>query len=91
MAIDVELPYREDAQEIQNAAEYSEVSPINTVEAFLVNHGTIPLELPFELYDTHVCMAYEYSECALLEPIESGEDLGGILIAENEEEEISVD
>lgn len=86
---EVELPYIAGAPEVDGAVEYSVNKPINTVESFLINHGVIPMELPFELYDTHICMAYEYSDCQLLEPIDSNKDLGGILIAQNEEEQIN--
>lgn len=86
MANDPTLPYIPDAVEVQQAIEYSNLDMIQPMDGIVVNQGTIMMEIPFENYDTHVEMCYEYSDCQLLEPQDSS-DLFGILICENLEEE----
>ena len=88
MADNPTLPYMPDVTDIQQAIEYSNVEIIRNVDGMVINQGTITMELPFDSYDTHVEMCYEYSDCQLLEP-QNGDDLYGILICENLEEELT--
>ena len=86
MADNPTLPYIPDATEVQQAIEYSTVDIFQPTDGIVVNQGTMMMEIPFDSYDTHVEMCYEYSDCQLLEP-QNGEDLYGILICETLEED----
>lgn len=86
MADNPTLPYVPNAAEVQQAIEYSTVDIFQPTDGIVVNQGTMMMEIPFDNYDTHVEMCYEYSDCQLLEP-QNSTDLYGILICENLEED----
>lgn len=79
MADNENLPYIPNAEEVQEAIEYSKLEPIHPIDGIIINKGTMTLNIDFDNFDTHVDMCYEFSDCQLLEP-EGTDDLWGILI-----------
>lgn len=86
MADTPNLPYMPNAEEVQQAIEYSTLDLIHPIDGIVANKGTIALNLEFEDYDTHVDMCYEFSDCQLLEPISDSDEMSGILICYELEE-----
>lgn len=72
--------YNKDAEPIDKAIEYSNLSKKEPVDGILINQGTVTLNPDFNNFDTHIFMCYEYSDCQLLEPENDTDDIYGVLI-----------